>query len=71
MAGQKRVFISYSHDSDAHKRWVHDLRRPDSWVHDVPGPVHRIVDAVTQDIEPWLERVIGSPLRPLRRLHER
>jgi TIR domain len=25
MADQKRVFISYSHDSDAHKQWVHGL----------------------------------------------
>lgn len=25
MADQKQVFISYSHDSDAHKEWVHDL----------------------------------------------
>ena len=25
MAEQKRVFISYSHDSDAHKEWVRDL----------------------------------------------
>jgi hypothetical protein len=25
MADQKRVFISYSHDSEAHKQWVHGL----------------------------------------------
>ena len=47
-------------------RWVHELRRPDSWVHDVPDAVDRIVDAVTLDFDPWLERVIGSPVRPLR-----
>jgi hypothetical protein len=47
-------------------RWVHELRRPDSWVHDVPGAVDRIVDAVTLDFDVWLERVIGSPVRPLR-----
>ena len=47
-------------------RWVHELRRPDSWVHDVPDAVDRIVDAVTLDFDAWLERVIGSPVRPLR-----
>ena len=47
-------------------RWVHELRRPDSWVHDVPDAVDRIVDAVTLDFDAWLERVIGSPVRPMR-----
>lgn len=47
-------------------RWVHELRRPDSWVHDVPGAVDRIVDAVTLDFDAWLERAVGTPVRPSR-----
>jgi hypothetical protein len=47
-------------------RWVHELRRPDSWVHEVPGAVDRIVDAVTLDFDAWLERAVGTPVRPSR-----
>jgi hypothetical protein len=47
-------------------RWVLELRRPDSWVHDVPEAVDRIVDAVTLDFDAWLEKVVGSPVRPMR-----
>lgn len=42
-------------------RWVHELRQPDSWVHATPGAVDRIVDALTLDFGPWLDRAIGGP----------
>jgi hypothetical protein len=48
------------------RRWVHELRRPDSWVHRVPGAVDRIVDAVTLDFDAWLAQAIGDPVRPQR-----
>lgn len=43
------------------RRWVHDLRDPDSWVHATPGAVGRIVDAVTLDFPDWLAGVIAEP----------
>lgn len=43
------------------RRWVHELRDPDSWVHSTPGAVDRIVDAVTLEFNEWLARVIAGP----------
>ena len=43
------------------RRWVHELRDPDSWVHATPGAVERIVDAVTLEFNEWLSRVITEP----------
>ncbi len=43
------------------RRWVHELRDPDSWVHATPGAVGRIVDAVTLEFNEWLARVIADP----------
>ncbi len=43
------------------RRWVHDLRDPDSWVHQTPGAVDRIVDAVTSEFGEWLAKVLAEP----------
>lgn len=43
------------------RRWVHELRNPESWVHATPGAVGRIVDAVTLEFNEWLARVIAEP----------
>jgi hypothetical protein len=43
------------------RRWVHELRNPDSWVHATPGAVGRIVDAVTLEFNEWLAQVIAEP----------
>lgn len=43
------------------RRWVHELRNPDSWVHATPGAVGRIVDAVTLEFNEWLAGVIAEP----------
>ena len=43
------------------RRWVHELRHPDSWVHATPGAVGRIVDAVTLEFNEWLARVVAEP----------
>ena len=43
------------------RRWVHELRNPDSWVHATPGAVDRIVDAVTLEFNEWLAGVIPEP----------
>ncbi|WP_107765545.1 hypothetical protein [Nocardioides terrigena] len=43
------------------RRWVHELRNPDSWVHATPGAVGRIVDAVTLEFNEWLAGAIAEP----------
>lgn len=43
------------------RRWVHELRNPDSWVHATPGAVGRIVDAVTLEFNEWLAGAIAAP----------
>lgn len=43
------------------RRWVHELRDPDSWVHATPGAVGRIVDAVTLEFTDWLALVLAEP----------
>lgn len=42
------------------RRWVHELRNPDSWVHSTPGAVGRIVDAVTLEFNEWLAGAIAD-----------
>ena len=41
-------------------RWLAELRDPASWVHRQPGMLARIVDAVEQDFDPWLQRALGE-----------
>lgn len=43
------------------RRWVHELRRPDSWVYATPGAVGRIVDAVTLEFDQWLALAVDGP----------
>ena len=43
------------------RRWVHELRNPDSWVHATPGAVGRIVDAVTLEFNEWLAGAFAEP----------
>ncbi|MGG5258849.1 hypothetical protein [Phycicoccus avicenniae] len=43
------------------RRWVHELRQPDSWVYATPGAVGRIVDAVTLEFDQWLALAIDGP----------
>ncbi|NHA68455.1 hypothetical protein [Phycicoccus flavus] len=43
------------------RRWVHELRQPDSWVYATPGAVGRIVDAVTLDFTDWLALAVDGP----------
>ncbi|QKE85735.1 hypothetical protein [Arthrobacter sp. NEB 688] len=43
------------------RRWVHELRQPDSWVYSTPGAVGRVVDAVTLEFNEWLALAIDGP----------
>lgn len=43
------------------RRWVHELRDPESWVHQTPGAVDRIVDAVTLEFDEWLAKALAEP----------
>ena len=43
-------------------RWVEELRDRTSWVHRQPGAVDRIVDALTNEFEPWLEGALEPDL---------
>ena len=41
-------------------RWVQLLRDRTSWVHTQAGAIDRIVDAVTNDFDDWLQLVLGD-----------
>jgi hypothetical protein len=48
--------------SRSRTRWVEELRDRESWVHRQPGAIDRLVDALTNDFEPWLEGALEPEL---------
>jgi hypothetical protein len=48
--------------SRSRTRWVEDLRDPTSWVHRQPGAIDRIVDALTNEFDAWLEIALQPDL---------